>query len=67
VLARQRQEAILREVDHIGGARSADEPGFHVKSEMNARRVVSEQVGQLIEAQLSDGEADHRPRKVKSS
>jgi DeoR/GlpR family transcriptional regulator of sugar metabolism len=32
-----------------------------------ARRIVSEQVGQLIEAQPFVGEADQRPRKVKSS
>jgi DeoR/GlpR family transcriptional regulator of sugar metabolism len=32
-----------------------------------ARRIVSEQVGQLIEAQVSDCEADNKPRKVTSS
>lgn len=32
-----------------------------------ARRIVSEQVGQLIEAQELAGEADERPRKAKSS
>jgi len=32
-----------------------------------ARRIVSEQVGQLIEAQPFVGEADQRPRKVKGS
>ena len=32
-----------------------------------ARRIVAEQVGQLIEAQLFDGAADDKPRKVRSS
>ena len=32
-----------------------------------ARRIVAEQVGQLIEAQLFDGAADDKPRKVRTS
>jgi len=31
------------------------------------RRIVSEQVGQLIEAEPFDGEADTRPKKVRNS
>jgi DeoR/GlpR family transcriptional regulator of sugar metabolism len=114
VLAQQRQEAILREVDRIGGARvselvdllgvsdvtvrrdiealavnglvlkvhggatavvgrSTEEPGFHVKSGMKSgqksaiARVAARLAGQLIEAQLFDGLADDKPRKVTSS
>ncbi|MHB8299203.1 MAG: hypothetical protein ACYDDW_11720 [Dermatophilaceae bacterium] len=106
VLARQRQEAILREVDRIGGVRTPSDAlagpvadatlgslhvdtlilGVHgidpvaglttpnlIEATTNrvliatARRVVSEQVGQLIVAQPFDSEADNKPRKAKSS
>ena len=114
MLAQQRQEAILREVDRTGGAgvselvdllgvsdmtvrrdiealavnglvlkvhggaaavagRSTEEPGFHMKSGMKSgqksaiERVAARLVGQLIEAQLFDGLADDKPRKVTSS
>ena len=113
MLAQQRQVAILREVERVGGARvselvdllgvsdmtvrrditalavnglvlkvhsgatavvgrSAEEPGFHVKSEMNPRqksaiaRAAARLVGQLIEAEPFDGEADTRPKKVRN-
>ena len=110
MLAQQRQEAILREVDRIGGARvselvdllgvsdmtarrdiealavnglvlkvhggaaavagrSTEEPGFQMKSGQKSAiaRVAARLVGQLIEAQLFDGLADDKPRKVTSS
>ncbi|MHB1473133.1 MAG: hypothetical protein ACYCV4_05790 [Dermatophilaceae bacterium] len=106
MLARQRQEAILREVDRIGGVRTPSDAlagpvadatlgslhvdtlilGVHgidpvaglttpnlIEATTNrvliatARRVVSEQVGQLIVAQPFDSEADNKPRKAKSS
>ena len=53
--------------------RSAEEPGFHVKSGMKSgqksaiARVAARLAGQLIEAQPFVGEADQRPRKAKSS
>ena len=61
VLAQQRQEAILREVERVGGVRVSE----LVDLILGVHGI--DQVGQLIEAQPFVGEADQRPRKAKSS
>ena len=66
VLARQRQEAILREVDGSGGARVSNLIDA-LELDPLARRVVSEHVGRLIVAPPPRDEEGTRARTLQSS